>query len=75
MVYFIVGLVALYLFYTDMRFFFGFTAISAVIYVLEKSDVIPEGPHSLLVRLFLAVGAFVIGLAAAVMMLRFLFGG
>jgi len=64
------GLLAIYLFFTDARFMLAFAVLSIVLYVLERSGAIKQGPVTALARYFLAVSLFI----AIPVGLIFLFG-
>ncbi len=53
------GLVAIYLFFTDARFMLALAAISIALYVLERAGAIKQGPVTALARYFLAVSLFI----------------
>ena len=68
--YVTLGLVSMYLFFTDSRFMLAFAVAAVVIYLLERSGAIKQGPVTTLARYFLAVSFFI----AIPIGLIFLFG-
>lgn len=68
--YVTLGLVAIYLFFTDARFMLALAVASIVLYVLERAGAIKQGPVTVLARYFLAVSLFI----AIPVGLIFLFG-
>ena len=69
-IYVTLGLVAIYLFFTDARFMLALAVASIVLYVLERAGAIKQGPVTALARYFLAVSLFI----AIPIGLIFLFG-
>lgn len=59
-IYGLLLLLAIYLFFVDFKYLIGFTVLSVVLYGLEKYEVVSVGPHSVLVRYFLAAAAFIL---------------
>ncbi len=68
--YVTLGLVAIYLFFTDARFMLALAVMSIVLYVLERAGAIKQGPVTVLARYLLAVSLFI----AIPVGLIFLFG-
>ena len=68
--YVTLGLVAIYLFFTDARFMLALAVASIVLYVLDRAGAIKQGPVTVLARYFLAVSLFI----AIPVGLIFLFG-
>ena len=66
----IAGLVAIYLFFTDARFMLAFAVLSIIIYALERTGAIKQGPVTTLARYFAAISLFI----AIPIGLIFLFG-
>lgn len=69
-IYVTIGLVSIYLFFTDARFMLAFAVVSIFLYVLERAGVIKQGPVTALARYFLAISLFI----AIPIGLIFLFG-
>lgn len=69
-IYVALGLVAIYMFFTDARFMLAFAVLSIALYVLERVGAIKQGPVTDLARYFLAVSFFI----AIPIGLIFLFG-
>lgn len=68
--YVTVGLVSIYLFFTDARFMLALAVLSIALYILERAGAIKQGPVTVLARYFLAVPLFI----AIPIGLIFLFG-
>ena len=68
--YVTVGLVSIYLFFTDARFMLALAVLSIALYILERAGAIKQGPVTVLARYFLAVALFI----AIPIGLIFLFG-
>lgn len=69
-IYIALGLVAIYLFFTDARFMMALAVLSIDLYILERAGAIKQGPVTVLARYFLAVSLFI----AIPISLIFLFG-
>lgn len=69
-IYIALGLVAIYLFFTDARFMMALAVLSIALYILERAGAIKQGPVTVLARYFLAVSLFI----AIPIGLIFLFG-
>jgi hypothetical protein len=69
-IYVTLGLLAIYLFFTDARFMLAIAVASIVLYALERVGAIKQGPVTALARYFLAVSLFI----AIPIGLIFLFG-
>lgn len=69
-IYVSIGLVSIYLFFTDSRFMLAFAIAAFVIYGLERTGAIKQWPITVIARYFLAVSLFI----AVPISLIFLFG-
>lgn len=68
--YVALGLISIYLFFTDARFMLSLAALSVVLYIFERAGVIKQGPIAALARYFMAAALFI----AIPIGLIFLFG-